>query len=470
MSECSSTDKDSLYLDSSLVTKVDVKMLTCELLGDISSDSVDSHELEYYLTSSIETPCSDSQEMAKTKQTARKGTEPGLSEGGMQLATLGSGGGQRKSPRRGANRTGFTSDEGESSNLSSRSKRSQNDPEDDPTGEPGEPQPQRRPGPKVTDKELVREWNKKARIGFTSETARGWLKKTVAKRGNQRRALRLARPGVKALREIKFYQRCQTFLIPVLPFQRLVREVCSDDKTCKKALRWQCIALFTLQSAAEAYMAGFFHDINLCALHRRVITIGSRDVWLAVQIRGREHVGGKPQVSDAGSVNTTDHFISADSEKAGVQHPYKKNDFAGEADWSEKFRTKATPRAVSVPAGRGKGRGKGKGKGGAKRIRILLRDNLHGITRPAICRLARRGGVRRISSAIYDEIRGCLRVFLEEVVRDIITYVDYAKRRTVTVTEVLFALKRHGRTLYGFTRPYNYSRKLIPPTGDGDNE
>ena len=47
-------------------------------------------------------------------------------------------------------------------------------------------------------------------------------------------------------------------------------------------------------------------------------------------------------------------------------------------------------------SGRGKG-GKGLGKGGAKRHRKVLRDNIQGITKPAIRRLARRGGVKRIS-------------------------------------------------------------------------
>ncbi|CAH2217620.1 jg25485, partial [Pararge aegeria aegeria] len=52
--------------------------------------------------------------------------------------------------------------------------------------------------------------------------------------------------------------------------------------------------------------------------------------------------------------------------------------------------------------GRGKG-GKGLGKGGAKRHRKVLRDNIQGITKPAIRRLARRGGVKRISGLIYEE-------------------------------------------------------------------
>jgi len=62
--------------------------------------------------------------------------------------------------------------------------------------------------------------------------------------------------------------------------------------------------------------------------------------------------------------------------------------------------------------GRGKG-GKGLGKGGAKRHRKILRDNIQGITKPAIRRLARRGGVKRISGLIYEETRGVLKIFLE---------------------------------------------------------
>ena len=80
-------------------------------------------------------------------------------------------------------------------------------------------------------------------------------------------------------------------------------------------------------------------------------------------------------------------------------------------------------------SGRGKG-GKGLGKGGAKRHRKVLRDNIQGITKPAIRRLARRGGVKRISGLIYEETRGVLKVFLEHVIRDAVTYTEHARRKT----------------------------------------
>ena len=94
--------------------------------------------------------------------------------------------------------------------------------------------------------------------------------------------------------------------------------------------------------------------------------------------------------------------------------------------------------------------GKGLGKGGAKRHRKVMRDNILGITKPAIRRLARRGGVKRISGLIYDETRSVLKTFLDGVVRDAVTYTEHAKRKTVTAMDVVYALKRQGKTLYGF--------------------
>lgn len=92
---------------------------------------------------------------------------------------------------------------------------------------------------------------------------------------------------------------------------------------------------------------------------------------------------------------------------------------------------------------------------------------ISGITKPAIRRLARRGGVKRISGLIYEETRGVLKIFLEnvsppqfpsyfpltglfQVIRDSVTYTEHAKRKTVTALDVVYALKRSGRTLYGF--------------------
>jgi hypothetical protein len=52
------------------------------------------------------------------------------------------------------------------------------------------------------------------------------------------------------------------------------------------------------------------------------------------------------------------------------------------------------------------------------RHRMVLRDTIQGVTKPAIRRLARRGGVKRIIGLIYEETRGVLKLFLEKIIRD----------------------------------------------------
>ncbi|XP_032653349.1 histone H4-like [Chelonoidis abingdonii] len=100
-------------------------------------------------------------------------------------------------------------------------------------------------------------------------------------------------------------------------------------------------------------------------------------------------------------------------------------------------------------SGLGKG-GKGLGKWGAKHHRTVLLDNIQGITKPAIRHLARCGSVKRISGLIYEETRGELKLFVENVIRDAVTYTEHAKLKTVTAMDMVYTLKLHGRTLYRF--------------------
>ena len=93
--------------------------------------------------------------------------------------------------------------------------------------------------------------------------------------------------------------------------------------------------------------------------------------------------------------------------------------------------------------GQGRGMGmRGFGRGGAPRHAKTLFDNLRGISKPEIRRLARRGGVKRISGLIYEDIRGCLKLFLEDAIRDAYTYTQHANRNTVTAMDVVYALKK----------------------------
>jgi histone H4 len=76
-------------------------------------------------------------------------------------------------------------------------------------------------------------------------------------------------------------------------------------------------------------------------------------------------------------------------------------------------------------------------------------ENIQGITKPAIRRLARQGGVKRIGDTC-EEIRGALRHFLENVIRNSVAYTENARRKTVTALDVVDALKRQGKTISGF--------------------
>ncbi|KXS98315.1 hypothetical protein AC578_6841 [Pseudocercospora eumusae] len=113
------------------------------------------------------------------------------------------------------------------------------------------------------------------------------------------------------------------------------------------------------------------------------------------------------------------------------------------------------PKLASKAAGKGVARGGPFAtvngvKGGAKRHRKVLRDNIQGVTKPDIRRLARRGGVKRISANIYEEIRMCLKQFLEKILRIACCVVEYQNRKTVTTSDVVFALNRIGKPIYGF--------------------
>jgi histone H4 len=77
-------------------------------------------------------------------------------------------------------------------------------------------------------------------------------------------------------------------------------------------------------------------------------------------------------------------------------------------------------------------------------------EHIKGITKSTIRKLARRGGCKRISGLVYEETRGVLRPWLHTLLKDTVAYTEHARRKTVTVMDVVYALKKQGRVLYGF--------------------
>lgn len=96
---------------------------------------------------------------------------------------------------------------------------------------------------------------------------------------------RRLRPGVKALREIRQYQRTTGLLIRKLPFARVVREVCEQLQGSTE-YRWQTQAILALQEATEAFMIHLFEQANFCAIHARRVTVMIKDIQLVRRIRG----------------------------------------------------------------------------------------------------------------------------------------------------------------------------------------
>lgn len=84
------------------------------------------------------------------------------------------------------------------------------------------------------------------------------------------------------------------------------------------------------------------------------------------------------------------------------------------------------------------------------RQRSRLQNPIEGITKPALRRLARRGGVKRISNDVYDESRHVTQKFVDKVVKHAVTLAEHSKRKTVTTKDVLEALRLQNRTLYYF--------------------
>jgi histone H3 len=90
------------------------------------------------------------------------------------------------------------------------------------------------------------------------------------------------RPGTRALRDIRKYQRSGDLLIKKAPFQRLVRGICEGFT---EGLRFQGQAILALQEASEAFLVELFEITNLLAMHANRVTIMVKDMKLARRIR-----------------------------------------------------------------------------------------------------------------------------------------------------------------------------------------
>ena len=70
-----------------------------------------------------------------------------------------------------------------------------------------------------------------------------------------------------------------------------------------------------------------------------------------------------------------------------------------------------------------------------------------GISRPAIRRLGKKGGVSQMASTVCDDVREAIMEHIETVLKDALLYSEHANRKTVTMADVSYALKRQGRNM-----------------------
>ena len=92
-----------------------------------------------------------------------------------------------------------------------------------------------------------------------------------------------------------------------------------------------------------------------------------------------------------------------------------------------------------------------------------------GISDGSIRRLARRGGIKRIGRDVYSEVRIIYLRFVDRLASDSYSYCECAKRKTILPIDVVYALKRQGRNLYG----YVYDEKVqghLGVTHESDQE
>ncbi|KAI3966225.1 hypothetical protein MKX01_036575 [Papaver californicum] len=100
------------------------------------------------------------------------------------------------------------------------------------------------------------------------------------------------KPGTKALREIRKFQKSTDLLLPAAPFIRIVKEITNNFS--KEVSRWQAEALQALQEAAEAFLVNLFEDAQLCVIHARRVTLMQKDWQLARRLGGRGRYGSEP--------------------------------------------------------------------------------------------------------------------------------------------------------------------------------
>jgi histone H3/H4 len=76
-----------------------------------------------------------------------------------------------------------------------------------------------------------------------------------------------------------------------------------------------------------------------------------------------------------------------------------------------------------------------------KAPRKLLRDNIQGITKPAIQRLAHMAGVVEMSGDIYEEVRLRIKALMDHVIADAVAMAEHSRRKRISADDISEAVR-----------------------------
>lgn len=94
---------------------------------------------------------------------------------------------------------------------------------------------------------------------------------------------RKTRPGTKALREIRKYQKSTGDLLQRGPFKRMLKGMVKEASK-GEPYQMQEGARNALQQAAESFITQLFGDANLFAIHAKRVTVTPKDIEMAQKV------------------------------------------------------------------------------------------------------------------------------------------------------------------------------------------
>lgn len=106
-------------------------------------------------------------------------------------------------------------------------------------------------------------------------------------------------------------------------------------------------------------------------------------------------------------------------------------------------KSRATSKSRSKTDSKSKSRTAGRRKAGA-RSRHTRREEHKGLTKPALKRLARRSGAKRVNGMVYDELRTITENYMEKILHDVAVLLEYSGHTTAAPKHLYTAMKLRG--------------------------